>query len=95
MNSEVGEVKIYLPDELKKEFKKRSMEAFGYGRGSISKAAEQAIRRWTSERETIRYEYTKQTDDPVHILRGMLKGTKESSVELQHKAKKLRVKSRL
>jgi hypothetical protein len=39
----MGELKIYLPEELKREFKKRSMEAFGYGRRSISKAAEEAI----------------------------------------------------
>lgn len=89
----MGEVKIYLPDELKREFKKRSMETFGYGRGSISKAAAQAIQRWTSEKELIRREYSQGPDDSVHILRGMLKRAKESSVELQHKAKMLRAKS--
>ena len=89
----MGEVKIYLPDELKKEFKKRSMETFGYGRGSISKAAEQAIRMWTSEKETVGREHPEETENSVHILRGMLKGEKESSVELQHKARKLRAKN--
>ena len=79
----MGEMKIYLPEDLKREFKKRSMEAFGYGRGSISRAAEEAIQRWTSERETLAREIPP-PEDPVKVLRGMLRHVKESSVELQH-----------
>ena len=85
----MGELKIYLPEDLKREFKKRSMEVFGYGRGSISKAAEEAIQRWTSERETLVQEIPP-PEDPVRILRGMLRDVKESSVELQHETGKIR-----
>ena len=85
----MGDLKIYLPDDLKKEFKRRSMEAFGYGRGSISKAAEEAIQRWTSERETLSQEFPP-PKDPVRTIRGMLKHIKKTSVELQHEAKKIR-----
>ena len=85
----MGELKIYLSEDLKKEFKKRSMETFGYGRGSISKAAEEAIQRWTSERETLMREFPP-PKDPVKMLRGMLKHVEESSVELQHEARKIR-----
>lgn len=83
------DLKIYLPEDLKKEFKKRSMETFGYGRGSISKAAGEAIQRWTSEREKITQEFPP-PKDPVKTLRGMLKHVKKSSVELQHEARKIR-----
>lgn len=83
------DLKVYIPEELEKEFKKRSMEAYGYGRGSISKAAAEAIQRWTSEREAILSEFPP-PDDPVGSLRGMLRHVKISSVQLQHEAKKIR-----
>lgn len=83
------DLKIYLPKNLKNQFKKQSMEAFGYGRGSISKAAVEAIQRWTSEREKIIQEFSP-PKDPVKTLRGMLKHVKKSSVELQHEARKIR-----
>ena len=85
----MDELKIYLPEDLKREFKKRSMEAFGYGRGSISRAAEEAIQRWTSERETLVQEIPP-SEDSVRVLRGMLRDVEESSVELQHEAGKIR-----
>jgi hypothetical protein len=85
----MGELKVYLREDLKKEFKKRSMEAFGYGRGSISKAAEEAIQRWTSEREKLLQEIPP-TQESVKVLRGMLKHVRESSVELQHEARRIR-----
>jgi len=85
----MGELKIYLSEELKKEFKKRSMETFGYGRGSISKAAEEAIQRWTSERQRL-VQDSVPVKESVRVLRGMLKHVKEPSVELQHQAGKMR-----
>jgi hypothetical protein len=42
----VGSLKIYIPDELEESFRKRAMERFGYGKGSISKAARAAIVEW-------------------------------------------------
>jgi len=89
----MGELKIYLPEELKREFKKRSMEAFGYGRGSISKAAEEAIQRWVSERERITE--ASPPGDSVKGLRGMLSHVEEGSVELQHEAKRIRAERTL
>jgi hypothetical protein len=49
---ELREVKIYLDDELNDRFRRTAMEAFGYGRGSISKAAEEALLQWCERRET-------------------------------------------
>ena len=39
----MADVKIYLSEELEEQFKRRSMETYGYGRGSISKAGAEAI----------------------------------------------------
>ena len=85
----MGELKIHLPEELVKEFKKRSMEAFGYGKGSISKAGEEAIRRWTSEREGLSREWSTPPQS-IRQFRGILKHVKMSSVELQHEASRTR-----
>lgn len=68
------------------------MESFGYGRGSISKAGEEAIRRWTSERETV--EKYGVVDDPVEAIRGMLRHVEKTSLELQHQAKEIRARKR-
>jgi len=80
---------VYVPDELDKEFKKRSMGAYGYGRGSISKAAAEAMQRWVSERDVLVHGF-KVPEDPVRALKGMLKHVRRSSVELHHDVKKIR-----
>jgi len=42
----MGELKIVLNDKLLNEFRKKAMKKFGYGKGSLSKAAEKAIEEW-------------------------------------------------
>jgi hypothetical protein len=86
-------IKLYVPRELEEEFRKRAMEAFGYGRGSISKAGREAIQRWASERERSMEDFPPPAN-PVKDLRGMLKHVEKSSVELQHEAKILRAGKR-
>ena len=44
------ELKIYLSDQLNERFRRVAMEAFGYGRGSISKAAEEAFLQWCDKK---------------------------------------------
>jgi hypothetical protein len=48
----LAEMKIYLPEELDERFRKAAMNAYGYGRGSISKAATGAISEWCDKYET-------------------------------------------
>jgi len=38
-------IKIYLYEELERRFRKIAMQVYGYDRGSISRAAKDAIRR--------------------------------------------------
>ncbi len=45
------ELKVYLSEELDKKFRRIAMSIYGYGRGSLSKAAEEAFTRWCAEHE--------------------------------------------
>ncbi len=56
-----AELKVYLPDDLDTRFRKAAMSAFGYGRGSLSKAAAEALARWCAEPEG----NAKLTESPV------------------------------
>ncbi len=48
------ETKIYLPDMVAKRWRKLAMQRFGYGKGSISKAAKEALVFWIEQEEKIR-----------------------------------------
>jgi len=47
----MAELKIYLSESLNEKFRRIAMTVHGYGRGSLSKAAEEALTRWCSEHE--------------------------------------------
>lgn len=47
----MAELKIYLSDSLNERFRRIAMSVHGYGRGSLSKAAEEALMKWCSEHE--------------------------------------------
>ena len=44
-------LKIYLSDSLNEKFRRIAMSVYGYGRGSLSKAAEEAFTRWCAEHD--------------------------------------------
>ena len=48
----MAELKVYLPDKLDERFRKAAMRVYGYGRGSISKAAVDALSEWCGKHET-------------------------------------------
>jgi hypothetical protein len=47
----MAELKIYLSDSLNAKFRRIAMSIYGYGRGSLSRAAEEAFTKWCSEHE--------------------------------------------
>src|SRR2546427_12154785 len=51
----MAELKIYLSNSLNERFRQIAMSVHGYGRGSLSKAAEEALTKWCSEHESVRY----------------------------------------
>ncbi len=50
----MAETKIYISDAIDKELREQAMSKFGYGRGSISSAAEEAIAQWISRENGIK-----------------------------------------
>jgi hypothetical protein len=47
----MAELKVYLSGELDKRFRMLAMRIYGYGRGSLSEAAVDALRKWCDEHE--------------------------------------------
>lgn len=78
----MGELKILLPENIEKIFRKIAMRRFGYQKGSISKAAQEAIQSWALAYPE-KYEEEEENWDS---LIGILNHVKKSSVELQHEA---------
>lgn len=62
----MNSIRIYLPSDTLQKFRKVSMEHFGYGRGSLSKAAEDAILKWMKGEEIVN-----------ELLRGIVNSAKE------------------
>lgn len=81
----MGELKVKLSDETEAAFRKSAMETFGYSKGSLSEAAEQAIKAWAGKPVE-----AEKMADPVGAIAGMLKHVKKSSVELQHEIGEIR-----
>ncbi len=85
-------IKVYIDPRIEEEFRKTAMKVFGYGKGSLSKAAEQAFKKWiqeySSDLETINI-----PEDPIREIRGQLAEITLTSVELQHGVKEYRIGS--
>ncbi|MBO3842938.1 MAG: hypothetical protein FGF48_11090, partial [Candidatus Brockarchaeota archaeon] len=64
-------------------FREAAMRRFGYSKGALSRAAEEAIEKWLSSVEGVVFE-----GDPVKAIEGLLSDIKVGSVELQHSAVK-------
>ena len=79
-------LRVQVNTKLEQKFREAAMKRFGYGKGALSKAAEEAILNWISslENETITFE-----GDPVKAIEGLLKDVKSDSVTLQHESQKL------
>ena len=79
-------LRVQVNTKLEQKFREAAMKRFGYGKGALSKAAEEAILNWISslENENITFE-----GDPVKAIKGLLKDVKADSVTLQHESQKL------
>lgn len=47
----MGEIKVKISDRVEMDFRKTALTAFGYHKGAISKAAEQALASWADEKK--------------------------------------------
>ena len=79
-------LRVQINTKLEHKFREAAMRRFGYAKGALSKAAEEAILNWISalENETVTFE-----GDPVEAIEGLLKDMDIDSVSLQHETKKL------
>lgn len=90
----MGGIKVFVSGKTEQKFRKASMAVFGYRKGALSSAAEQAFEQWSNNvksAETI-FDIPK---DPITAIEGMLSHVKKSGVELQHEASKIRAENAL
>lgn len=76
-------LRIQIRRDLEARFREAAMRRFGYSKGALSRAAEEAIEKWLSSVEGVVFE-----GDPVKAIEGLLSNIKVGSVELQHSAVK-------
>ena len=79
-------LRVQISAKLEQKFRETAMKRFGYGKGALSKAAEEAILNWIStvEKEKVDFE-----GDPVKAIEGLLRDVDMDSVTLQHETQKL------
>ncbi|TMI68494.1 hypothetical protein E6H16_01580 [Candidatus Bathyarchaeota archaeon] len=63
----MAELKIFIPDSLNIRFRRAAMNAYGYGRGSLSKAAAEALAEWCKEKESKQTLETNKAEGTVHM----------------------------
>src|SRR2546428_14001674 len=67
----MAELKVYLSEDLDRRFRVLAMSVYGYGRGSLSEAAVDALTKWCEEHEARKTgqqqkdEHTNLNSDPV------------------------------
>ena len=79
-------IRAKIDERLERRFRELAMKRFGYGKGALSKAVEEAILNWISlvEKEEVSFE-----GDPVEAIDGLLSDININSVQLQHIIKKI------
>ena len=79
-------LRVQIDDKLERKFREKAMKKFGYGKGALSKAAEEAILNWvsTAGEDSVNFE-----GDPVKAIEGLLKDVNVDSITLQHEIQKL------
>jgi hypothetical protein len=82
-------LRVELDKELERRFRELAMRRYGYSKGSIKKATEMAIKKWSTEASAERP--LKEIKDPLKLIEGGLSHLrgKFTSVELQHEATKI------
>ena len=73
-------IKVNLNEEKEKRFRERAMRKFGYRKGALSKAINEAIDAWLNNEEN----QIPKLESPTSAIYGLLKELKTTSTELQH-----------
>ncbi len=73
-------IKVNLNEKKERKFRERAMRKFGFRKGALSKAINEAIDAWLIQEENV---ITK-LENPTSAIYGLLKDLKTTSTELQH-----------
>jgi hypothetical protein len=79
-------LRFQVREELERKFREAAMKRFGYGKGALSRAAEEALQKWLA---SISMEEEVFRGDPVKAIDGLLADVNLDSVKLQHLVKKM------
>lgn len=83
-------IKLYLTESEEIVFRKNAMARYGYSRGALSLAAQEAVSHWNQHFFTPTMTLEELGGDPVKAIEGLLVGkTNKTSVELQHEVGKI------
>ena len=82
-------LRVNVDEELENRFREAAMRKFGFSKGALSHAAEEAIRLWLASTSRGRFD-----GDPVEAIDGILSDIKIDSVKMQHLASKIWSKPR-
>ena len=85
-------LRVQIDKKLEHRFRELAMRRFGYSKGSLSRAAEEALTNWVSTQENEEPEFQ---GDPVEAIDGLLSGIDIDSVELQHETKHIWMRQEL
>lgn len=77
-------LRVNLDEEIENRFREAAMRKFGFTKGALSHAAEEAIKLWLASTSNQRFD-----GDPVEAIDGILSEVKIDSVKMQHLASKL------
>ena len=82
-------IKVLVDEEVAEEFRRTAMKVFGYRKGSLSKAAQEAFQKWVQGYAAMVRD-VQIPEEPIEAIAGQLEGVRLPSVELQHEARKIR-----
>lgn len=72
---------IELEQGLENQLREKAMKQFGYSKGALKEAVQEAVELWLTSRPLLEI-----TPAPLSSLRGLLKNVKRDSVTLKHNA---------
>lgn len=72
-------------ENMEKKFRELAMRKYGFYKGSIKKAGNEAIKLWIELEEPV----LPTIKNPINSIKGIMKHVKKRSVELQHESLRL------
>ena len=88
----MAEIKVNVPPELERRFRKTARSLYGGDGKAEDKAAIEALLAWCGNAEKLS-DVSTGLSDPVSAIEGMLTGVHKTGVQMQHEASRHRAES--